>query len=42
MRYNIVTDMINALPSNNSVNTIQHATIEDAVFSVDPTHVPID
>jgi hypothetical protein len=31
--YNIytVTDLINALPGNSSVNTVQHATIEEAV-----------
>jgi hypothetical protein len=29
-----VTDLINALPGNSSVNTVQHATIEEAVFSV--------
>jgi hypothetical protein len=37
-----VTDLINALPGNSSVNTVQHATIEEAVFSVDPTDAPID
>jgi hypothetical protein len=31
---NIVTDLINALPGNSSVNTVQHATIEEAVFTV--------
>jgi hypothetical protein len=30
----IVTDLINTLPDNSSVNTVQHATIEEAVFSV--------
>jgi hypothetical protein len=30
----IVTDLINALPGNRSLNTVQHATIEEAVFSV--------
>jgi hypothetical protein len=39
--YYIVTDLINALPGNISVNTIQQATIEEAVFSVDPTDTPI-
>jgi hypothetical protein len=39
---NILTDLINALPGNSSVNTIQHATIEEAVFSVDPTDALID
>jgi hypothetical protein len=38
----IVTDLINSLPVNSSVNTVQHATIEEAVFSVDPTDAPID
>jgi hypothetical protein len=38
----IVTDLINGLPGNNSVNTVQHTAIEDAVFSVNPTDVPID
>jgi hypothetical protein len=38
----IVTDLLNALPGNSSVNAVQHATIDDAVFSVDPTDVPID
>jgi hypothetical protein len=38
----IVTDLINALPGNSSVKTIQQATIEQAVFSVDPTDAPID
>jgi hypothetical protein len=28
----IATDLINALPGNNSVNTFQQATIEEAVF----------
>jgi hypothetical protein len=35
-------DLINALPDNSSVNTVQHATIEEAVFSVDPTDASID
>jgi hypothetical protein len=38
----IVTDLINVLPGNSSVNTVQHTTIEEAVFSVDPTNAPID
>jgi hypothetical protein len=42
MSQDIVTDLINALPSNISVNTVQHATIDEAVFSVDPTDPPID
>jgi hypothetical protein len=40
--HNIVTDLMNASPSNSSVNTVQHATIEEAVFSVDPTDASID
>jgi hypothetical protein len=35
-------DLINVLPGNSSVNTVQHATIEEAVFSVDPTDMPMD
>jgi hypothetical protein len=42
MHHNVVMDLINALPGNSSVNTVQHATIEEAVFSVDPTDAPID
>jgi hypothetical protein len=38
----IIVDLINALPGNCSENTIQHATIEEAVFSVYPTDAPID
>jgi hypothetical protein len=34
--------LVNALPDNRSINTVQHATIEEAVFSVDPTDEPID
>jgi hypothetical protein len=30
------------LPGNSSVNTVQHTTIEEAVFSVDMTDAPID
>jgi hypothetical protein len=30
----IVMDLINVLPGNSSVNTVQYATIEEAVFSV--------
>jgi hypothetical protein len=37
-----VTDLINALPGNSSVNTVQHAIIEEAVFSADPTDAPTD
>jgi hypothetical protein len=38
----ILTDLINALLGNNPVNTVKHATIEEAVFSVDQTDEPID
>jgi hypothetical protein len=38
----IVTDLINALLGNRFVNTVQHATIEEAVFSLDTTDAPID
>jgi hypothetical protein len=30
----LVTDLIKALPGNSSVNKVQHATIEEAAFSV--------
>jgi hypothetical protein len=30
----IVTHLINVLPGNSSVNTVQHATIDEAVFSM--------
>jgi hypothetical protein len=39
---NIVTDLINTLPGNSSVKTVQHTTIEEDVFSADPTDAPID
>jgi hypothetical protein len=39
---NIVVDLINSLPGNSSVNTVQHTTIEEDVFSVDSTNAPID
>jgi hypothetical protein len=29
---NIVTDLINALPGNSSVNTVQRATMEEPIF----------
>jgi hypothetical protein len=35
-------NLINTLPGNSSVNTVQHAIIEEAAFSVDPTGTPID
>jgi hypothetical protein len=40
--HNIVMDLINALPDNSSVNTVQHATTVEAVFSADLTDAPID
>jgi hypothetical protein len=40
--FNIVMGLTNELPGNISANTVQHATIEEAVFSVDPTDAPID
>jgi hypothetical protein len=40
--HDIVTDLINPLPGNSYVTTVQHATIEEAVFSVYPTDAPID
>jgi hypothetical protein len=33
-KIHIVTGLINALPGNSPVNTGQHATIEEVVFSV--------
>jgi hypothetical protein len=38
----IVTDLIDALPGNRSVNTVQHATIKEATFSADLMEAPID
>jgi hypothetical protein len=35
-------DLISALPANSSVNIVEHATIKEAVFSVDLTDMPID
>jgi hypothetical protein len=40
--FTVVTDLNNALPGNSSVNTVQNATIEEVVFSVDPTDAPVD
>jgi hypothetical protein len=42
MCINILTDLIKALPGYCSVNTVQQATIEEAVFSVDPTDALLD
>jgi hypothetical protein len=36
-----VMDLINVLPGNSFVNTVQHAAIEEAVFSVDPTDASV-
>jgi hypothetical protein len=30
------------LPCNSSVNTVQHTTVEESVFSIDPTDEAID
>jgi hypothetical protein len=32
--FNIVTDVINALPGNSSASKVQHAAIDYAVFSM--------
>jgi hypothetical protein len=42
IRNNILTDFVKALPDNSSVNTVQHTTIEEAVFSSDPTDAPMN
>jgi hypothetical protein len=34
MKKYIVTHLINALPGNSSVNTVQHATVDEAVFCI--------
>jgi hypothetical protein len=34
--------LIHVLPGNSSVNMVQHATVEEAVFSVELTDVPVD
>jgi hypothetical protein len=34
---NVVTDLINTLPGNSSVNVVQHATIDEVVFSMSST-----
>jgi hypothetical protein len=39
---NNVTNLINSLPGNSAVNTVQHIKIEKTVFSVGPTDAPID
>jgi hypothetical protein len=40
MQY-IVTDLMNALPGNSSVNTVQQATIDEAVFSMSSATRPV-
>jgi hypothetical protein len=39
---NIVMDLINVLPGNVSINTVQHATRDEAVFSVNLTNASVD
>jgi hypothetical protein len=36
--FHIVTDFTNALPGNSSVNTVQHATMEEPMFSMRWSH----
>jgi hypothetical protein len=38
----ISAELINASPGNSSVNKVQHATVEESVFSSDTTDAPID
>jgi hypothetical protein len=38
----LLTDFFNELPGKSCVNTLQQATIGEAVLSVDPTDRPID
>jgi hypothetical protein len=37
----IVTDLINTLPGNGSVKAVQHATIDEAVFSMSSAPRPV-
>jgi hypothetical protein len=37
----LLTDLINALPGNSSVNTVKHATIGEAVFSMSSAPHPV-
>jgi hypothetical protein len=37
-----ITDSVNELPGNSSVNTVKHGRVEEALFSVDPTDAPVD
>jgi hypothetical protein len=36
-----VTDLFNALSGNGSLNTVQHATIDEAVFSISSAPLPV-
>jgi hypothetical protein len=36
-----VTDIINAFRGNDSINTVQHTTIDEAVFSMSPAPRPL-
>jgi hypothetical protein len=38
----IVTDLINALPGDSSVNTVQQATIDEAVFLCPPRRAAVE
>jgi hypothetical protein len=38
---NIATDLINAFSGNGSVNTVQQATIDEAVFSLSSAPHPV-
>jgi hypothetical protein len=40
-RQNIVTDLINTLPGNISVNTVQYATLDEAVFFMSSAPRPV-
>jgi hypothetical protein len=39
--YNNITDLINVFPGNGSINTVQHGTIDKAVFSMSSTPHPV-
>jgi hypothetical protein len=39
---NHVTGLINMLPGNSSINTVQHATIEEAVFYTFPRRAEVE
>lgn len=40
--YIIVTDLINTLPGNSSVNTVQHAAIDEAVSSMSSAQAAVE